>query len=144
MITNIHSLNEKIIGYLNRMQFVILTICRYWLAKIFFLSGLTKLSNWDQTLFLFEYEYAVPFLPVNLAALLATTAEITMPILLILGLFTRYAAFTLLIMTSIIQFVIIQHDQHLYWMLIMAVIIVFGAGKFSLDRLISKQHNISV
>ena len=41
---------------------------RFWLARVFFLSGLTKIQSWDSTLSLFESEYAVPLLPPELAA----------------------------------------------------------------------------
>ena len=54
---------------------------------------MTKLASWDATLYLFEYEYAVPFLPTELAAYIGTGVEITMPVLLALGLGTvAYAA----------------------------------------------------
>src|SRR3954471_4532739 len=32
---------------------------RFWLARVFFMSGLTKIQSWDSTLSLFENEYAV-------------------------------------------------------------------------------------
>ncbi|MBT4922735.1 MAG: DoxX family protein [Rickettsiales bacterium] len=139
-LTKLCSLDKKIVTNLDKLQFSITVICRVWLAKIFFFSGLTKLSNWDQTLILFEYEYAVPLLPVNIAAALATTAEITLPIFLILGLLTRYCAFALLIMISVIQFAVIPHDQHLYWMLMSSFLIFFGPGKLSLDHLINIKY----
>ena len=85
-------LNDVIANSLNKTQLLTPIICRLWLAKIFFLAGLTKIANWDQTILLFEYEYAVPILPVSLAAFLATVIELSAPILLILGLLTRYSS----------------------------------------------------
>ncbi|MBL6785391.1 MAG: DoxX family protein [Rickettsiales bacterium] len=129
-------LNNVIADSLNKTQLLTPIICRLWLAKIFFLAGLTKIANWDQTILLFEYEYAVPILPVSLAALLATVIELSAPILLILGLLTRYSAFALLIMTLVIQFAVIPHDQHYSWMLMCFILISNGGGKFSLDNFI--------
>ena len=35
---------------------------RFYVAWVFFASGLTKLRDWDTTLFLFEWEYSVHLL----------------------------------------------------------------------------------
>ena len=40
---------------------------RVWVARAFFLSGLSKIQNWDTTLTLFQFEYSVPLLPPNVA-----------------------------------------------------------------------------
>ena len=58
---------------------------RLYLAWVFWKAGQAKLANWDSTVFLFEYEYAVPLLPHEFAAQLATAIEIGMPVLLTLG-----------------------------------------------------------
>ena len=55
---------------------------RFWLARVFFLSGLTKIQSWDSTLSLFENEYAVPFLPPELAAYMGTFTELFFPVLI--------------------------------------------------------------
>ena len=49
---------------------------RLFVAAVFFQSGMTKIANWDSTLSLFENEYAVPFLPPELAAVLGTGVEL--------------------------------------------------------------------
>ena len=36
---------------------------RLYISKVFFLSGLTKIRDWDTTLTLFQDEYHVPVLP---------------------------------------------------------------------------------
>jgi len=115
---------------------------RLWIANVFFKSGMTKIADWPSTLFLFEFEYQVPILPTNVAAAMGTTFELTMPILLVLGLFTRLAALPLLGMAMIIQFVLgagnaaFDNVEHFYWMFMLAIIALRGAGPISLDHLL--------
>ena len=59
---------------------------RLWLANAFFKSGLTKIQNWDSTLYLFSDVYQVPLLAPEVAAWMSTGAELGLPILLVLGL----------------------------------------------------------
>ena len=49
---------------------------RAWMAEVFFSSGLTKIADWENTLFLFDFEYAVPLLPTAWTAVLATSLPI--------------------------------------------------------------------
>ena len=65
---------------------------------MFFKSGLQKIDNWDSTLFLFNDVYAVPVLPPALAAWLATAAELALPVLLVVGLASRFGALGLFIL----------------------------------------------
>ena len=58
---------------------------RLWMAQVFFSSGLTKIASWENTVFLFEFEYQVPVLPPVLAAGFATAFELAMPVLLVAG-----------------------------------------------------------
>ena len=51
---------------------------RAYLAQVFFLSGLTKLRDWDTTLLLFTEEYRVPLLSPALAAALGTAGELVL------------------------------------------------------------------
>lgn len=62
---------------------VLIFFMRYVIAKIFFLSGLTKISNWPGTIALFTQDYKVPLLSPEIAAFLAASAELTCPILLV-------------------------------------------------------------
>jgi len=102
------------------------------------MAGLTKIDNWESTLSLFEYEYAVPFLPVAFAALSATFFELAMPVLIILGLFTRLAALPLLVMTAVIELTYGSFPEHAYWALLLGVLMTYGAGKFSIDQYFMK------
>lgn len=91
------------------------------------------------TLGLFMDEYSVPFLPPYVAAVSATFFELTMPVALVLGFATRFAAMPLLAMTAVIEFTYQHHVEHTYWALLLAGLAFHGAGKFSADHLINKR-----
>ncbi|MBX7146654.1 MAG: DoxX family protein [Alphaproteobacteria bacterium] len=131
--TNIYGLYVKITKYL---QPFMLLLVRLWIARIFFLSGLTKIQNFDSTLILFTEEYKVPILSPYLSAVSATTFELLCPVLLIIGFASRLTVLPLLAMTAVIQFTYDQNIQHYYWAMLLGIILVFGAGKFSIDHYI--------
>lgn len=121
---------------------LLLLVQRLGIAAIFFQSGRTKVEGWftipDTTYELFRYEYAGVPLPSEFAAVTATAAEHLFPILLVLGLFTRFSALALLGMTLTIQ-VFVYPDAwptHLSWAGLLLPLIALGGGKFSLDRLL--------
>ncbi|NKB44119.1 MAG: DoxX family membrane protein [Alphaproteobacteria bacterium] len=113
---------------------------RLWIGLMFFRSGLQKIGDWESTLFLFEYEYALPIIPFELAAYFGTAAELAMPILLFIGLASRLAALPLLGMALTIQFVLgasspaYNDYNHFAWMTFLLVIIARGPGKLSIDH----------
>lgn len=74
---------------------------RLYVASVFFKSGLTKIQDWSSTVALFQYEYQVPVLPTELAALMGTAGELGLPILLFLGLAGRFGAAGLSVMNVI-------------------------------------------
>ena len=123
---------------------LLLLFCRLWVAYVFFNSGLTKIATWDSTLFLFEYEYQVPLLPWQLAAYLGTAAELLLPIFVALGLLTRPMSAILFVFNiiAVVSYPLLWergfHDHQL-WGLMMLVVIVWGAGPFSLDHLLKKR-----
>ncbi len=117
---------------------------RLWVANIFWKAGMTKLANWDSTLYLFEYEYAVPFLPIELAAYIGTGVEITMPVLLALGLGTRFSALVLFVFNiiAVVSYPTLNEigiKDHQYWGLLLLVPIFHGPGAVSLDHFIRKR-----
>lgn len=119
--------------------FVLMAV-RLWLAKFFFFSGLTKLANWSTTIALFSDEYKVPVLPPELAALMATAAELSLPVLLLFGLLTRFAAAGLFVMTTVIAvFVYPDAPENAYILLLSAVLIVTGSGRFGADYWIARK-----
>ncbi len=111
---------------------------RLSVASVFFNSGLVKIQSWSSTLMLFENEYAVPLLPPVAAAWLGTAAELTLPVLLILGLAGQLAALALFLFNVVV--VISYPDlsevglqNHIYWGMLLAFLAVHGPGKLSLD-----------
>ena len=84
-------------GTIDRLQSLFAFALRLYVGRVFFASGLIKLSNWDATLALFTHEYHVPVLSPHLAAVLGTAAEVGLPVFLVLGLGTRFAAVALFI-----------------------------------------------
>lgn len=123
-------------------QALLLLIARAGIASIFFLSGRTKVQGLltlkDSTYQLFEYEYALPLIPPDLAAQLATWSEHLFPILLVLGLCTRPAAAALLGMTAVIQIFVYPDawPTHLSWAGLLLPILAYGGGTISLDHLV--------
>ncbi|ASK36514.1 DoxX family protein [Alcanivorax sp. N3-2A] len=115
-------------------------LARVSVAAIFLLSGRTKVSGLltvkDSTYALFRYEYQLPLIAPEIAAHLATYAEHVLPLLLILGLFTRLSAMALLAMTLVIE-IFVYPDAwvtHLSWAALLLYLIGRGAGAVSLDR----------
>lgn len=125
---------------------------RIALALPFFRSGLTRwdgvLSISPATLFLFENQFklhifggAYSFPAPDTVAFVVAIAEITLPILLVAGLATRFAALALLLMTGVIQLVFPDGwaNFHLYWASLAVGIMALGPGRLSLDRLIDRE-----
>jgi uncharacterized membrane protein YphA (DoxX/SURF4 family) len=106
-------------------------------------SALTKVKDWNITIALFENEYHVPLLSPAAAAMLGTAAELGLPLLLLEGLGTRLAALALFAFNAVA--VISYPDlsdaglkDHILWGTLMLVLAVYGPGKLSADRLLSR------
>jgi putative oxidoreductase len=138
-MSSLITLYQQFIQKLAPLHDGVLFLARLWLAKVFFMAGLTKIDSWESTLLLFEHEYAVPFLPVAFAAFSATFFELVVPPLLVLGLFTRFAAIPLLVMTAVIEFTYNSYLEHTYWALLFGILITYGAGRLSLDHLVAQK-----
>lgn len=129
---------------ISSLEPIALIAARFYVGWAFFSSGLTKLRDWDSTLFLFEEEYQVPVLPYELAAYLGTAAEIVLPILLILGLTSRFAALGLFFVNivAVISFEDIAaaaYVEHVLWGTLLAQVVIFSGGFFSVDHLIKSK-----
>jgi len=113
---------------------------RVFPALVFLQSGRTKVEGFsikDSTWFLFEHEYALPLIPPPVAAVMATVAEHVLPVLLILGLFTRLSALGLLGMTAVIQ-IFVYPDAwmtHGLWAAALLAVAARGPGAWSADHL---------
>jgi putative oxidoreductase len=117
---------------------------RIFVASVFFMSGLTKIQSWDSTLSLFENEYAVPLLPPELAAYMGTFTELFFPVLLVLGLGTRFAAgvlfvFNIIAVLSYPDLGEIGLRDHQYWGLLLLVPLLHGPGRISIDHFIRRR-----
>ena len=119
-------------------------LIRLWVARVFWNSGLTKIQSWDTTLMLFEYEYAVPLIPHQLAAILATSVELAAPAMLVLGLGSRAAALSLFALNyvAVISYPDINIagiKDHMLWGFMLAVTFFHGPGLLSADHLIKRR-----
>jgi putative oxidoreductase len=132
---------DRIIGWLERVPYSLLALpLRFAVATVFWSSAQTKLANWDATLSLFEDEYKVPLLSPDIAAHIAAAIELSTPVLLVLGLLTRPAAFVLLGMTAVIEIFIYPQawPTHIQWAAMLLVLLCRGPGAFSVDHLIRR------
>jgi putative oxidoreductase len=118
----------------------LLLVARLGIAAVFFQSGRTKVEGFltikPSTYDLFVAEYALPVIPPEWAARLATGAEHLFPLLLVLGLGTRVSALALLAMTAVIEIFVypLAWPTHLTWAGLLLPLIVRGGGTWSLDR----------
>jgi putative oxidoreductase len=129
----------RVLHWLDAVPYAILAIpLRLAVATVFWNSGMTKLANWDAALALFADEYKLPVLPPEIAAYIAATIELTMPVLLVIGLLTRPIAAVLLGMVTVIEIFVYPQawPTHLQWAAMLLVLLCRGAGKLSLDHAI--------
>ena len=123
---------------------LLLLFCRLWVAWVFLNSGLVKITSWDSTLYLFELEYQVPLLPWELAAYLGTAAELTLPLFVALGVMTRPMAAILFLfnIVAVVSYPLLWEKgfyDHQLWGLMILMLIVWGAGPFSLDQVLKNK-----
>jgi putative oxidoreductase len=137
---------------------------RLVIARVFFLAGQSKILgpivpiNLDipnlplidvsivlptgikpETFAVFETQYANLPLSPTVAAYLFSYAEFVLPICLLIGFATRFAALALLVMTGLMAFYVMPEafwPTHVYWVAILMVLISVGPGVISIDALI--------
>ncbi len=124
-------------------------VARIWVAQIFFKAGLVKFQSWQSTLYLFEHEYNVPFLPPHAAAVIGTAAELILPVLLVLGLGGRIMILIFFIYNGV-AVISYEHlwtiegsvgfSQHINWGLLLALLMFHGPGKISVDYWLRKKY----
>ena len=115
---------------------------RLYVADVFFKSGLTKIEDWDKTVFLFEELYRVPLLAPAAAAALGTFGELFFPPLLALGFAARFSAASLSIVnaTAVISYWDVIGGNpaalmsHVLWGALLLVTLLHGPGKLALDH----------
>lgn len=133
-------------GWLEALQPLALLAARWYVAKVFFMSGLTKIRDWETTLALFENEYQVPLLSPELAAWLGTAGELVLPVLLVLGLAGRFAAaglsvVNLVAVLSLPEIAPAALQQHQFWGSLLIGLLLWGPGKLSLDHLLARRFD---
>jgi putative oxidoreductase len=129
------------IAALEALQPLALLAARGYVASVFFRSGLTKLHDWGTTLALFSDEYHVPLLNPTFAAYLATAGEIGLPVLLVFGMFGRFAAAGLSILNIVAALSLMEISDaalqvHVFWGSLLLGLLLWGPGALSLDRLL--------
>jgi putative oxidoreductase len=119
---------------------IVLLAGRIGVGATFFKAGLLKYNSWEFTVKLFEDEYRVPLLDPAVAARIAMIQELTIPILLFLGLATRIATVPLLGMIAVIQIFVYPnaYNDHLAWGSTLMLVLTRGPGVFSLDYVIER------
>ena len=130
---------------LNGLQPYASLAVRFYVAKVFALSGWLKVSRWDSTLALFENEYHVPLLSPHTAAVLGTTAELALPLLFVLGIRSRAVAIALFVfnIVAVVSYPDLSPaglKDHVLWGALMLVITFYGPGRFSVDRWLARER----
>jgi putative oxidoreductase len=130
---------------LDALQPLAAFLARLYVAQVFFLSGLTKLRDWEITVALFTDEYHVPLLSPPVAAAIGTAGELVLPVLLVLGLGGRFSALGLFVVNlvaviSLSEIAPAAFQQHVLWGSLLAGLAIFGLGSWSFDRWIAPRR----
>lgn len=134
-------------------------IARFSIAAVFWNSGQTKVQGFvvnlvsgefalgwpslsDSALALFQDEYKLPFIPPALAAPMAATAEHLFPLLILIGLGTRFSALALLGMTLVIQLFVYPgaYATHGTWAAVLLYLMARGPGSLSVDHWLASRR----
>lgn len=142
-IASLYGAAARLTGSLGWLAPVADLLVRFWVAAVFFRSGLTKIQSWDTTVLLFTNEYHVPLLSPEIAAVLGTATELTLPVFLLLGLGGRLAAAALFVfnIVAVISYPELEGlglEQHQVWGILLLVTILHGPGALSLDHWLAK------
>ncbi len=136
---------QRIIHVLYSIPYRLIALAaRIFPAAVFWQSGQTKVTGWhlkSSAIALFQNEYQLPLVDPTAAAYLSAFGEHFFPILLVLGLATRFAAMGLLFMTAVIEIFVFPGawPTHGVWATCFLVVIARGPGALSLDRLIVRK-----
>jgi putative oxidoreductase len=134
-------------GWIAKLQPLMLLGFRFYLARVFFTSGLTKTRDWSATVALFTDEYHVPLISPSVAAALGSATELSMPILLVLGLASRFAAgvlfvFNIVAVASYYATLVETGGvrDHVLWGTMLLVLTISGPGKIALDTWLERRY----
>lgn len=134
-------------------------IARFSIAAVFWKSGQTKVEGFAvdliggafqlgeprlaaSTLPLFRSEYHVPLLSPEVAAHMAAFAEHFFPILILVGLATRFSALALIGMTLVIQLFVYPdaYPTHGTWIAVLLLLVAKGPGRLSIDHMVARRY----
>jgi putative oxidoreductase len=146
--------SESVLVRIIQRSIVALDCLPYWFtalaarifpAAVFWQSGQTKVAGWQlkpSTISLFENEYKLPLIDPTIAAYVSAFSEHFFPILLVIGLATRFSALALLCMTAVIEIFVYPGawPTHGVWATCFLVVIAGGPGWLSLDHLIARKY----
>ena len=136
------------IGLMEKIPYwLIALMARVPIAGVFWLSGRTKVDGWnifrinESAVLLFENEFQLPLLNPVFAVHITALAEHVFPVLLVIGLATRYTALALLVMTAVIQIFVFPDawPTHGTWAACFLILIARGPGEISIDHLIARR-----
>ncbi len=127
-----------------KLQPLLLLGFRLYVARVFFMSGLTKIRDWSITVALFTDEYHVPVVSPAVAAALGTATELSMPVLLALGLGARFAAGVLFIfnIVAVVSYQALPDTavkDHILWGTMLLVLTICGPGKIAVDTWLERR-----
>jgi putative oxidoreductase len=135
---------RRVFAALNRIPYWLIALgARVFPAAVFWQSGQTKVAGWHlkpSAIALFASEYRLPVIDPTAAAYLSAFGEHVLPVLLVLGLATRFAAAGLLLMTAIIEIFVYPDawPTHGVWATCFLLLIARGPGEVSIDHLIAR------
>lgn len=119
---------------------IILLAMRIGVGSVFFKAGLLKYQSFEFAVKLFQDEYKVPLFDPVVAARITMFNELTWPVLLFLGLATRFATLPILGSIAVIQIFVYPSawTENLVWSSILVLLLTHGAGALSVDHLIER------
>jgi putative oxidoreductase len=137
---------QRAIAAMGRIpDWLIALAARVFPAAVFWQSGQTKVAGFHlkpSAIALFRNEYQLPLVDPVIAAHISAFSEHFFPILLVIGLATRFSALALLFMTAVIEIFVYPDawPTHGVWATCFLVVISRGPGWLSLDHLIARKY----
>lgn len=119
----------------------------FWKSGMLKWSGFLSLNETAVTLFSDEFRLHLPggpypFPAPTVTAFLAGTGEVLLPVLLVTGFGTRFAAAGLLLMTLVVQLTVPDGwPVHLTWAAMALAIMSAGPGPVSLDHWLAARYS---
>lgn len=137
---------QRLIAAMDRIPYWPIALsARVFPAAVFWQSGQTKVAGFSlkpSAIALFENEYQLPLIDPVIAAYASAVAEHLFPVLLVIGLASRFSALALLIMTGVIETFVFPYawPTHGVWATCFLIVIARGPGLVSLDHLIARRY----